>query len=362
MCKISARILAAFVFCLFLVSSAGAQGTSQDTGTIRGIIKDAEGSPLPGVNVTVTSPSIMKSETAVTNESGVFRLPLLRVGTYTLTAELQGFKIYKRENIYVGLNATVTLTIEMEQSAIAEEVTVLAASPVVDVKSSTVAKYFKSDLIQNLPIARTLETVVTLAPGVVSQMSVKGGTAANTIYHVDGLYANDPDNAQLGVNIDFNIMEEVQIMTAGTPAEVGITSGGFVNAVTRSGGNNFSGLFQVFFNREPWTTIVVPEDQLRSMGLGKPTVDIYGYDLTGSLGGPVIKDKLWFFLNGRFGRVETRSGFVKWTSPLGVTYDDFNREAWNWGSFAKFTFQPTKNLRIALNGNYRAIYRNTRAS
>ncbi len=362
MAKTSVKLLLAIIACLIFVSWAGAQGTSQDTGTIRGTIKDTEDNPLPGVTVTVSGPSIMKSETAVTNESGFFRIPLLRVGTYTLTAELPGFKTYKRENIYVGLNATVTLTITMEQSTLAEEITVTAASPTVDVKSSSVAKYFKSDLIQNLPIARTLESVVTLAPGVVSQQSVKGGTAANTIYHVDGLYANDPDNAQLGVNIDFNLMEEVQIVTGGMPAEIGIASGGFVNAVTRSGGNEFSGLFQFFLNREPWTTIVVTDDQLRSMGLGKPTVDIYSYDFSSSLGGPVIKDKLWFFLNGRYGRAETRSGFVKWTSPLGVTYDEFNREAWNWGGFAKLTFQPIKNLRITANGNYRAIYRNTRAN
>jgi outer membrane receptor protein involved in Fe transport len=356
------KILLSIIMCLALVSALSAQGTTQDTGTIRGTINDNEGNPLPGVTITVTGPAIMGTQTAISNESGAFRLPLLRVGTYTLTAELQGFKTVKRENIYVGLAATVTLNFAMEQAAIAEEVTVVAASPVVDVKSSTTANYYKADLLQNLPISRTLGGVVTMAPGVISASSVKGGTAANTIYNVDGLYANDPDNAQLGVNVDFNLMEEVEIMTGGMPAEIGITSGGFVNAVTRSGGNRFSGLFQVFYNREPWTTIVVPQDQLTSMGLGKPSVDIYSYDLSGSFGGPIFKDKLWFFTNGRYGRTESRSGFVKWTSPLGVTYDEFNRKPWNWGGFGKLTFQPSKNIRIALNGNYRASYTNTRAS
>ena len=98
------------------------------------------------------------------------------------------------------------------------------------------------------------------------------------------------------------------------------------------------------------------------MGLGRPSVAIFNYDLSGSLGGPVIKDKIWFFTNGRYGRAENRSGFVPWTSPLGVSYTDFNREPWNWGAMGKLTFQPAKNLRITANGNYRASYTNTRAS
>ena len=356
------KMLLVTVLCVALVSALFAQGTTQDTGTIRGTIKDTEGSTLPGVTITVTSPAIMGTQTAVTNETGAFRLSLLRVGVYSLTAALQGFQTIKRENIYVGLNATVTLNIELTPTKIEEQVTVVAASPVVDVKSSTVAKYFRSDLLQNLPIARDLGTIVTLAPGVVSSTSIKGGTAANTIYHVDGLYANDPDNAQLGANVDFNMMEEVQVMTGGMPAEVGIATGGYVNAVTRSGGNKFTGLLQTFLNREPWTTIVVPEDQLRAMGLARPNVSVFSYDFSGSFGGPIFKDKLWFFTNGRYGRSETRSGFVPWKSPNGVTYTDFNRKNWNWGGFGKLTFQPSKNLRVTFNGNYRAAYANTRAN
>lgn len=360
--RLSAGILCGFMLCLLLVSLANAQGTSLDTGTIRGIIRDAEGNPLPGVNITVSGPAIMKTETAVTNQNGEFRIPLLRVGTYTLTAELPGFKIYKQENVYVGLNATVTLNIALEQSTIAEEVTVTAAAPTVDVKSSTSATSVNSDLIQNLPISRSLGTIATLAPGVVSSEMIKGGTAANTIYNVDGLFANDPDNAGMGVNLDVNIFEEVEVVTGGAPAEVGIASGGYVNVVTKSGGNNFSGLLQGFYNREPWTTVVVPEDQLKSMGLGKPTADIYNYEISGSLGGPIIKDKLWFFANGRYGASKRRSGFVPWTSPLGVFYDEYDRKNHNGGGFLKLTYQPIKRLRISVNGNYRANYLNTRAS
>ena len=139
----TSKIILTLLLCLALAPLLAAQGTSQDTGSIRGTVKDKDGVPLPGVAITVTSPSIMGSEAAVTNELGAFRLSLLRVGTYTLTAALQGFQAYKREDIRVGLAATVTLNIEMLPSAINEEVSVTAPSPTVDVKSSTTAKFFQ---------------------------------------------------------------------------------------------------------------------------------------------------------------------------------------------------------------------------
>ena len=354
----------AVVVLMFFASAAVllAQGTMQDTGTIRGTVKDTEGNPLPGVNVIVTGPAIMGQATGVTNESGNFRIPLLRVGTYTIATELAGFQPMKREGVYVGLSATVTLALEMKPATLEEQITVTAPSPVVDIRKSSTGKSFTYDLMQNLPINRDLGTVVTLAPGVVSSQTVKGGTAANTIYHVDGLYANDPDNAQTGVNIDFNMYEEVEVQTGGMSADIGIASGGYVNVVTKSGGNKFSGVVQAFYNREPWTTLVVPEDQLRSMGLGKPAVAIFSLETTGSIGGPIIKDKLWFFANARYAGTDNRSGFVPWTSPQGVNYGDFNREEWRWGAMAKFTFQPSKNLKITANGNATELYRNTRAN
>jgi outer membrane receptor protein involved in Fe transport len=356
---------------LFLAPLVYAQGISQETGSIKGTVKDNEGNALPGVSVSLTSPSVMGIPSTVTNEAGAFRFTLLPPGEYALTAKLQGFQTVLREGLQVTLGTTLTLTIEMAPAKIEEQVTVTAASPVVDVRASAVAKNFGSELIQNLPINRDLGTIVTLAPGVVSSMNVKGGTAANTIYHVDGLYANDPDNAQLGANVDFNIMEEVEVITGGSSAEIGIASGGFVNAVTRSGGNKFTGLFQGIFNTEDLTTVVVTDDQLRAVGLAKPTVAHYAYDLSGSFGGPIFKDRLWFFTNGRYGRSSTASGFVPWTSPtipgysapwLGKTYTDFDRLNHNWGAFGKLTFQPTKDLKITVNGNGRWNYNNTRAS
>src|SRR4030042_3775805 len=136
--KLSKTILTLF-FCLALVSSLLAQGTSQDTGTIRGTVKDTEGTPLPGVTITASGPAVMGTVTAVTGGDGNFRLALLRVGTYTVTAELQGFTTVRRENVYLALGATVTLMLDMTPAKLQEEVSVVATSPTIDVKTSSVS-------------------------------------------------------------------------------------------------------------------------------------------------------------------------------------------------------------------------------
>ena len=356
------KIFLVILVCLALVSSLSGQATTREASTIRGVVTDTEGVPLPGVTVTVTSPALMGTRTSITNELGSFRVSLLPVGTFTLLVELPGFQTVRRENIQVRLSQNILVNFQINPATIEEEITVVAAAPLVDIKSSAVTKYFTYDLLQKLPISRSLGTIVTLAPGVVSAREIKGGTASNTTYHIDGLYANDPDNAQLGVNIDFNVMEEVEVATGGMNVEVGISPGGFVNAVTKSGGNEFSGLLQVLYDNEDFMTVVVPQDQLTAMGLGKPQANVFNYDLSGGLGGPLLKDRLWFYANGRYGKDERRSGFVPWTSPLGVSYGEYNRESWNWGIFGKLTFQLSPKLRFAINGNYRANYRNTRAS
>ena len=356
------KIFLTVLVCLALVSSLSGQATTREASTIRGVVTDTEGVPLPGVIVTATSPALMGTRSSITNEQGFFRVSLLPAGVYTLTAQLPAFNTVRREDIQIRLSSTITLNFELNPATIEKEVTVIAAAPLIDTKSSAAAKYFTYDLLQKLPISRSLGTIVTLVPGVVSSNQIKGGTAANTSFHVDGLAANDPDNAQLGVNIDFNVMEEIEIATGGMAAEVGISSGGFVNVVTRSGGNDFSGLLQVLYDNEDFSTVVVPEDQLVAMGLGKPNVNIFNYDLSAGIGGPLIKDKLWFYTNARYGKDERRSGFVPWMSPLGVSYAEYNQETWNWGIFGKLTFQLSPKLRFAINANARENYRNTRAS
>jgi len=349
---------------IFLVPNVlMSQISSRETGSIKGIVTDEEGNPLPGVNITVTSPALMGKATDVSRADGSYRLVLLPPGEYTLVAELSGFKTVKMERIEVRVGLTVTLNIKMSVAAIAEEITVTGVAPIVDVKASKTQQIFKSDLFQNLPIARNLQAVLTLTPGTVDPMNIKGSTAGGNTYQVDGLGANDACQQQLAVPIDFNVMEEIEVITGGSPAEVGVTLGAFVNVITKSGGNKLSGLMQFYYTNEDMTKPVLPQEELAALGLRRPVAPVFDYEMSGGLGGPIIKDKIWFYFNGRYARNVYHSDFIPFVSPYdGKYYDTFDRKANTWAGFGKFTFQLAKKIKLALMGNLQQAYRNTRAS
>lgn len=354
------------VFSIFLflsfVCMLNAQISSRETGSIRGVTADEEGNPLPGVAITVTGPSLMGKATDVTRQDGSFRIVLLPPGEYTLVAELQGFKTVRQEQVEVRLGLTVTINITMPVTTIEEEVTVVGEAPVVDVKASKTQQIFKSDLIQNLPISRNLQAVITLTPGTVDAANVKGGTYGANVYQIDGLNANDPCQAQLDIPINFNVMEEVEIMTGGMPAEVGVTLGGFVNVITKSGGNTYSGLFQLYYTNEDLTKSVLPQEDLSALGLAGPASAIFDYELTGGFGGPILKDKLWFYLGGLYNRSAYHSAFIPFTSPYdGTYYDTFERKYHRWNAFVKLTYQVAQNVKLSLTGNYQEAFYNTRS-
>jgi len=360
------RKLKVFSLVILFLSSfyvLNAQISSRQTGSIKGIITDEEGNPLPGVAITVTGPALMGKATDVTREAGTFRILLLPPGEYMLVAELQGFKTVKQEKVDVRLGLTVTINIKMAPATIEEEVTVVGMSPIVDVKASKTQQLFKSDLIQNLPIGRNLGAIITLTPGTVDSTNVKGGTAAGNTYQIDGLNANDPCQQQLNIPLDFNLMDEVEVITGGYPAEIGTTTGGFVNVITKSGGNRYSGTLQAYYTNKDMTKAVLPQVELSALGLKKPTAPVYDYELTGGFGGPILKDRLWFYMDGRYGRNVYNSDFIPFTSPYdGTFYDTFDRKAYNWNAFLKLTFQIAKNLKLSLMGNARKAFANTRAS
>ncbi|MBC7361793.1 MAG: TonB-dependent receptor [Candidatus Aminicenantes bacterium] len=351
------------VVLLFLSPLMWGQVSSQETGAIRGVITDEEGNPLPGVNIVVSGPSLMGKATDITRSDGSFRILLLPPGVYTLVAELQGFKTYREEGIEVRVGLTVTRNIKMSVATVKEEVTVVGAAPVVDVKSSKTQQIYKADLIQNLPIARNLSSVISLTPGTVDPTNIKGSTAAGNTYQIDGLNANDPTQQQLMIPLDFNLIEEVEVLTGGAPAEVGWTLGGFVNAITKSGGNKFSGTFQAYYTNENLTKPVLPDEELRALGLAKPSAPVYDYEISGGIGGPIIKDRIWFYMDGRYARNVYHSNFIPFTSPYdGTYYDTFDRISYLWAGFAKLTFQLSNNLKLAVMGNVQPSYTNTNAS
>ena len=310
------KIVLVLVLFFSSVFTAGAQISSRETGSLKGVIMDSDGVPIPGVSLTLESPAMMGKATDVSRDDGAFRFVLLPPGNYVILAELKGFQSVRQENIEIRLGLTVTLTIKMPVATLQEEMTVVGQAPVVDVKASSTEVLLKAEMLQNLPIGRNLQSIIELTPGTVDSDNVKGGTAGGNTYQIDGLNANDPTQQQLAIPVNFNLMDEVEVITGGMPAEIGTTSGGFVNVITKSGGNRFSGLAQFYYTDKNMTGSVLPQEQLTALGLGKPNAPIYAWDTSVSVGGPIMKDKLWFYVDGRYGRNSYTTSFIPYTDPL----------------------------------------------
>jgi hypothetical protein len=161
-----------FLGLVLLLSFAFLQAQiTRQTGTVRGVIKDSNGNPLPGVNITLSGPNMMGKATDVSREDGSFRLPAIPPGSYTLTAELQGFKTLTLTDVVVRVGLTVTLDLKMEQAPVEEQVTVTAKAPEIDVQKTKITTAVTSEQISTLPLNRSLTNVLNLVPATVGTIA-----------------------------------------------------------------------------------------------------------------------------------------------------------------------------------------------
>jgi hypothetical protein len=288
------RASAAVVIFLFL-HAATAWG--QTTGRIVGRVVDSTGAVLPGVAVTATSPSLQGTSAATTDGEGNYRFLLLPPGTYSLKASLSGFKTVEQPNVVVGLDRTVEVILQLAVASVAETVHVEAASPVVDTTSTTLGVTAKADLLDRLPIQRDIYTVSRLAPGVTSDAigpAVYGSTGAENQYIVDGLNVTGLRAGREAKNLNFDFVDSIEVKTGGLPAEYGRVTGGTLNVVTKSGGNEFHGLafgFNSGGGLQATNTTAADRPQTTTT---VSNIDRQ-WDYGGTLGGYIMKDRLWFF-------------------------------------------------------------------
>ena len=217
------------------------------------------------------------------------------------------------------VGATTTLDIQMTPSTLDEEVTVTAPSPLVDVESSDIAITVSQELITSIPIRRDILDIYQTAPATVPRdqsndyqksASVAGGALADSKISIDGVDLVDPSRGYVSGEVSWDSIEEVELVIGGLSAEVGRASAGFVNVVTKSGGNTFSGALSLGGSHESLTQVVIPREQYEAFGLRSPLVPKYNYDIGLSFGGPIIQDKVWFFLAPRHTKLERTTYFI----------------------------------------------------
>jgi hypothetical protein len=352
------------VMLALLLVSAFMFSQSRETGAIRGTVTDEQGTPLPGVSVTVTGARLMGVRTFVTDANGEFRFPALPSGDYQLQAELQGFGTVLRENIRLNTTQTLTIDIQMTPATLQEQVTVVGQAPTLDVRSSETASVtLSNEILRNIPNSQFSTDIVNLAPGVNNDVAYGAGDGRGISYQLDGVGVGDPDGGTAWVFVDYNIIEEAKVMGIGLPAEYGNFTGVIFNIITKSGGNQFSGHFEIDFQGNKGR----PAEDLKGdfpggafwgtenngayandfPALTSPLEKLL--DANAHLGGPIIKDKLWFFAGAQWYRSQD------WVTGFPYAQDYKQPRA-----FLKLTSQvtPKLNLSAAVEwDNYNGTYR-----
>jgi hypothetical protein len=270
------------------------------TGKIGGTVKDDQGEALPGVKVELSSPALMGMQTSITSDKGMFRFANLAPGTYKLVFILDGFQRVEREKIIVKMNTTVTLGVTMRLQTIEEAVTVIAVSPTIDIKKSGMSTNFVTEDLENIPAGRaSFADIVKQAPGMLAQgesgalrWSFAGSGAEGNAFYFDGVDQSSPELGIPWTNPNQDIFDSVEVSGVGSAAEYGLITGAVINIVTKSGGNKFSGSLS-HYGQYDFTT----GDNNPDPAAYESFKRWYKYDLSLSLGGPVVKDKFWFFGN-----------------------------------------------------------------
>lgn len=338
----------ALALSLLAPAGAAAQGL---TGTIAGTVTDETGGVLPGVAVTLASPSLIGgSQTRVTEGNGSFRFPVLPPGAYAVSFELAGFASVERTNLIVEPDRTVTLDQTMRPATVAEEVVVMGESPVVDVKGTQVASTVDRTTIEQVPVQRRFTDLLNVMPGVQNGLytfspanSVYGSRVTNNAYTVDGVNFNDPQVQSAVTDIPFDDLQEVQVSTSGQSAEFGSASGGVFNFITKSGGNQFRGLASVYGQNKSLASNNI-SDALAAQGIGPSVLD-KDYEGGGNLGGPLKRDRLWFF--GSYHRQKQERSQSDFPEPISVT---------QWQSTVKLDGQVNATNRFGVFYNFRDRY------
>jgi outer membrane receptor for ferrienterochelin and colicin len=278
----------------------------QTTGTLIGRVIDESGGVLPGTTIEVKSSALQGTQSTITGRDGSYRIPLLPPGSYSVTAKLAGFQ-NSEQTVVVQLDRTATADFRL-RAMLKQEIVVTGEVPVVDTTSTTSGSNFNDRDIRTLPTGRNYTSVVLVSPGVTAQVSntstfsntiaVYGSSGLENSYIIDGTDTSGVEYGAQGKELNFEFIQEVDVKTAGYQAEYGRSTGGIINVITKSGGNDFHGDgFGYYTSDSLQANNKHPNENLFGTNQGFTQYD-YGVDL----GGFILKDRLWFF--GAYDRVK----------------------------------------------------------
>ncbi len=329
---------------------------AQTTGRLRGLVVDHKGAPLPGVVLVVECPTLgVSGRGAVTDASGSFQLPGLPSGRdYSVRASLPGFASLRLTDIDIsaGQVSAVRLTL-VPEAAVRERVEVRARPNIVDLDQAATQTQISSEFIDALPLlGRNFQDILTLAPGVSDvdgdgNPNIHGSRDTDLKTLVDGVNTTDPLTGKIGAQLNIESIQEIEIKTSGAPAEYGRAQGGFADIVTKSGGNEFQGTFKFFWRGSTLDGDGAGIDDPRlHAGIGESglrTLRFNDYLPFLSLGGPIARDRAWFYLANEY---------ISRDDPVNALNAAFLRGVRELREFMKLTWQVSPAQRLALSVNY----------
>jgi len=347
-------LLALLVTLSFSATVFAQGGGASSTGTIQGRVSDAQGAVLPGVTVTATSPALIQPQTTVTSETGNYRFPAVPPGTYSVSYELAGFNTLKRDGISITLGFTAQVNVELALATLQETVTVSGASPVIDTSSTRVQQNFKMEQLQSIPNGRDMWALLAVTPSVqMGRIDVGGNRAGTqtgyTAYGMSGQVRvlieginTTEGTGGAGFYFDYASLEEAFLGTSGQSAEMpnpGVQS----QFIARSGSNNFQGEYHLDWYNNSLQGSNIPAAYTAPTAFnnspiraGSNEIQKY-YDQDINLGGPIKKDKIWFFAT-------YREQFNAVAQPQFTFDSTFNTKLWN--PVVKGTYQVNQKNKI----------------
>jgi hypothetical protein len=289
-----------------LLTATGASAQEQ-RGSVDGIVRDSSGGILPGATVEAKNVATGAILAATTDSIGQFRFPSVQIGTYDVTATLSGFLPQTIPDVLVALGQVKTLDFVLKIAGVAETVNVIAITPVIDITQSTRATNIRQEQIELLPHNRDFTSLMTQAPGANLELksgnavSIDGSSAAENRYVVDGMETTDIIKGTSGKNVLADFVEEVQVKSSGYSAEYGGSTGAVVNVITKSGTNSYHGNLLTYWQGSGLQGAFNPSLRLQLTNSNASEYITYPKDAYnrvepgGSLGGPILKDKSWFY-------------------------------------------------------------------
>jgi hypothetical protein len=340
------RTLLTLVVAALLVSPVPALAQIGQTGTLTGTVTDSTGAVLPGATITVTSDALIGgSRTAVSDANGTYRFPALPPGRYMVTVEMPSFKKWEQE-ARLELGQTISIDPKLELGGVTETVNVSGESPQVDVTSSASQKNLTTEVMENIPFSsRFGPGAMLLSPGVNpnNYSSYGSGGSSSNSYMIDGVDVSDPEGGTIWVFANHNWIQEVQVIGLGANAEYGGFTGVASNSLFRSGSNTFNGLFETLYENDAMTGENVTDEILEQNEDLTPGKTDYVTDTTFQIGGPIKRDKAWFFTSFQYYRPKTAPAGYPPTPPPGYAVTGIGPEA-RLENSPRFLFKPTIKL------------------